>query len=252
MIAFDDITKEFDGQRVLGPVSGTIEAGGVTALIGPNGAGKSTLLSIVGRLQHPTTGTASVCGLDVRSTPSRELATRLSILSQEHRVDARITVRDLVSFGRFPHTQGRLTFGDHAHIDRALEFFGLRDLQHRYLDELSGGQRQRAFVAMVLAQDTEVVLLDEPLNNLDLKHAVLIMRQLRRAAEQLGRTIVIVMHDLAMAATYADRIIALKDGRIAYSGTVREVMTAEIVADLYETPVHIAEVDGRPVPIVLA
>jgi len=251
VIKFHDVTKEYGGHRVLGPVSGRIEAGGITALIGPNGAGKSTLLSIVGRLMQPTSGGASVDGLDVRTAPTRELATRLAILSQEHRLDARITVRDLVAFGRFPHTQGRLTFGDHAHIDRALDFLELTGLQHRYLDELSGGQRQRAFVAMVLAQDTEVVLLDEPLNNLDLKHAVLIMRQLRRAADLLGRTIVIVIHDLAIAAAYADRVIALKQGQIAHSGTVEEVMTAEIVSELYETPVRILEVDGRRVPVVM-
>ncbi|MER5770641.1 iron ABC transporter ATP-binding protein [Streptomyces sp. NPDC001985] len=245
MIEFTDIRKAYGDDVVLGPVSGRIPAGGVTSLVGPNGAGKSTLLTIIGRLAEPTSGTVTVDGLDVHRAKSQDVARTLSILRQENHFTARVTVRELVSFGRFPHSRGRLTPQDIAHIDEALEFLHLGDLQHRYLDQLSGGQRQRAYVAMVLAQDTRYVLLDEPLNNLDMKHSVRMMSQLRRAADELGKTVVLIVHDINFAATYSDRIIALRDGRVAASGTVDAMMRAEVLSEVFDTPVQVHEVDGK-------
>src|SRR5690606_111838 len=143
--------------------------GGVTSIIGPNGAGKSTLLSMVSRLMAMDQGSVTIGGLDVTKAKRDELAKKLSTLRQDNHRTARLTVHDLVSFGRYPHSKGRLNIEDKAHIDRAIEYLDLQPLSGRFLDELSGGQRQRAFVAMVLAQDTDYVLLDEPLNNLDMK-----------------------------------------------------------------------------------
>ncbi|MFI1018670.1 ABC transporter ATP-binding protein [Streptomyces sp. NPDC020965] len=245
MIEFTDIRKAYGDDTVLGPVSGQIPAGGVTSLVGPNGAGKSTLLTIMGRLTEPTSGTVTVDGLDVHRAKSQDVARTLSILRQENHFTARVSVRDLVSFGRYPHSRGRLTRQDIAHVDDALDFFHLGDLQHRFLDQLSGGQRQRAYVAMVLAQDTQYVLLDEPLNNLDMKHSVRMMGQLRRAADELGKTIVLIVHEINFAATYSDRIIALRDGRIAASGGVDEMIQAEVLSEVFDTPVRIHEVDGK-------
>ncbi|MFJ5676438.1 ABC transporter ATP-binding protein [Streptomyces sp. NPDC093097] len=245
MIEFTDIRKAYGEHVVLGPVSGRIPAGGVTSLVGPNGAGKSTLLTILGRLAEPTSGTVTVDGLDVHQAKSQDVARVLSILRQENHFTARVTVRELVSFGRFPHCKGRLTAQDVAHVDEALDFLHLGDLQHRYLDQLSGGQRQRAYVAMVLAQDTQYVLLDEPLNNLDMKHSVRMMSQLRRAADELGKTVVLIIHDINFAATYSDRIIALRDGRIAASDTAEGMMRPEILSEVFDTPVQIHEVDGK-------
>src|SRR5690606_11152832 len=156
----------------------------------------STLLSVIGRLLDPSAGHVRVADRDVQATKSADLARVVSILRQENRIEARLSVHELVAFGRFPWSAGRLTFGAQQHIDRAIRFLHLEDLADRQLDSLSGGQRQRAFVAMVLAQDTEVVLLDEPLASLDPKHAVAMMRELRLAADELGRTVVIVLHDL--------------------------------------------------------
>ncbi|MBG9885144.1 iron ABC transporter ATP-binding protein, partial [Bacillus toyonensis] len=150
----------------MGPVDLVVPEGGVTALIGPNGAGKSTLLTMVGRLMGMDAGTIAIAGHDVATTPSKTLARIVSILRQENHFVTRLTVRQLVGFGRFPYSKGRLTRADEEIVSRAIDFLDLRDLESRYLDELSGGQRQRAYVAMVLAQDTEVILLDEPLNNL--------------------------------------------------------------------------------------
>lgn len=245
MIEFTDIVKSYGDQVVLGPVSGRISKGGVTSLIGPNGAGKSTLLTILGRLAAPNSGTVTVNGVDVHRTKSQEVARLLSVLPQENHFTARVTVRELVSFGRFPYSRGRLTASDVAHVDSALEFLSLTDLQHRYLDQLSGGQRQRAYVAMVLAQDTDYVLLDEPLNNLDIKHSVGMMTQLRRAADELGKTIVLIVHDINFAAAYSDRILALRDGRIAAWGSVEEMMRADVLTDVFDTPVEVHEVGGR-------
>ncbi len=244
MITLTDVTKSYGALRVLGPVDLEIPAGGVTALVGPNGAGKSTLLTIVGRLTEATTGLVTVGGHDVARTPSKELARVVSILRQENHFLTRLTVRELVGFGRFPHSGGRLTPADRRHIDEAIAFLGLEDLEGRYLDQLSGGQRQRAYVAMVLAQDTDYLLLDEPLNNLDMRHAVGMMKQLRRAADELGKTIVIVVHDINFAAAYADRIVALSSGLVVHEGSPAQIMRSEVLEDVFATPIQV-RADGE-------
>ena len=154
-------------------------------------------------------------------------------------------MRDLVAFGRYPHTGGRLTLDDKAHIDRAIAYLELEPLADRYLDEMSGGQRQRAFVAMVLCQDTRYLLLDEPLNSLDMKHAVAMMGTLRRAADELGKTVVLVLHDINFASAYADRIVAMKAGRVAHHGTPAELIRPEVLGALYEVPIDVHEIGGK-------
>ncbi len=250
MITFTDVSKAYGDLRVLGPVSDTIPAGGITSIVGPNGAGKSTLLTILGRLLDPSTGSVWVGDLEVAATKSTVLARRLSILRQENHITARLTVRDLVGLGRYPHCKGRMRPEDVAHVDAALEFLDLRHLAGRFLDELSGGQRQRAFVALVLAQDTDYVLLDEPLNNLDMRHSVDMMGHLRRAADEMGRTIVMVMHDLNFAAAYSDRIMAMADGQIVRHAPVAEVMDEALLSDVFGTPIRIRDIDGRPTAIL--
>lgn len=249
MITLDGVAKTYGDVHALGPVDLEIPTGGVTALVGPNGAGKSTMLTIVGRLLGADAGRVTVGGLDVVTARPRDLARRLAILRQENHFVARLTVRQLVRLGRFPHSQGRLTAEDEEAVDTALGFLDLTDLQHRYLDELSGGQRQRAYVAMVLAQDTEYVLLDEPLNNLDMQHAVAMMARLRRAADELGKTVVLVVHDINFASAYADRVVAMTEGRVRYVGTPREVMTDAVLSDVFATPVTVVEGPGYPLAV---
>lgn len=249
MISFSDVTKNYGDTRVLGPVTATIPEGGITSLIGPNGAGKSTLLTIMGRLIEADAGSVSIGGLDVRRAKSAELARKVAILRQENHLSARLTVRDLVALGRFPHSRGRLTAECVAAVESALEFLNLAALQDRFLDQLSGGQRQRAFVAMVLAQDTDYILLDEPLNNLDMKHSVLMMKQLRRAADELGKTVVLVIHDVNFAAAYSDRIVALRDGLLVHEGTVEETMTAEVLTSVFDTPVTVHTIGCYPTAV---
>ncbi|MET4099813.1 iron complex transport system ATP-binding protein [Agrococcus sp. UYP10] len=242
MITLRGVRKDYGSEVSIGPVDLDIPRGGITALVGPNGAGKSTLLTMMGRLLSLDAGSIEIAGHDVTRTPSKRLATVVSILRQENHFVTRLTIRQLVALGRFPHSPGRLTPEDERHVSDAIDFVDLRELEHRYLDELSGGQRQRAYVAMVLAQDTEYVLLDEPLNNLDMRHSVQMMQHLRRAAEELGRTIVIVLHDINFAGHYADRICAVKDGQVVEFGTPDEVLTDEVLSRVFDTPVQM--VDG--------
>ena len=155
MIEAKTLSKRYNDRLVVQDVSLQIPRGGVTAIIGPNGAGKSTLLSMISRLTPMSAGSVEIDGMDVTRTSGSELAKRLSILRQHNQTSLRLSVRDLVAFGRFPHSGGRLTAEDQRHIDEALDYLSLNEFQHRHLDELSGGQRQRAYVAMVMCQDTD-------------------------------------------------------------------------------------------------
>ena len=224
MIKISNARKNYCDKVRIGPLNIEIPKAGVTSLIGPNGAGKSTTLLMIGRLLDMDEGSIQVANMDVSKTKSEDLAKVLTILRQENHFITRLTVRQLVGFGRFPYSKGRLTKEDEMIISKYIDFFELRELENRYLDELSGGQRQRAYVAMVLCQETEYVLLDEPLNNLDVARSVQMMEHLRRAADEFGRTILVVIHDINFAAKYSDRICAMKDGQIAAFGRVEEVM----------------------------
>lgn len=244
-----EVCSSYGDTQVLHDVTACFAQGGVTSLIGPNGAGKSTLLGVMSRLQEADSGTVLVDGVDVSVNGGRELARRLAVLRQENAVSIRLTVRELVAFGRFPHNGGRPTPEDVEHVEYALEAMELVDLADRYLDELSGGQRQRAHIAMVLAQDTDYVLLDEPLNNLDLRHATSIMRLLRKTAADRHKTIVLVIHDINIAAAYSDRIIAMKDGVIVADGTPAQIMRTDVLRRVYDMDMQVAEVAGRYVAL---
>lgn len=245
MIVAQGVCKNYGVTAVVNNVSVTLHAGGVTSIIGPNGAGKSTLLSLISRLIRPDSGNITVDGLDVATTRGEVFARRLSILRQDNHMAARLTVQDIVAFGRYPHSKGRLTAQDKDHIDRALDYLELAGLRERFLDELSGGQRQRAFVAMVLCQDTDYVLLDEPLNNLDMKHAAAMMKLLRRASTELRKTIVLVLHDINFASRYSDHIVAMRDGAVVRQGAPAEVITTEALREIYGMDIPVREIDGH-------
>jgi iron complex transport system ATP-binding protein len=249
MIVTQGVTKSYGTTCVVDDVTLELPARGITSIIGPNGAGKSTLLAMISRLMGMDAGTVTVDGLDVSKTPSDQLARRLSILRQDNYMTARLTVRDLVSFGRYPYSKGRLREEDFAHIERAIAYLNLTDLSERFLDELSGGQRQRAFVAMVLCQDTDYVLLDEPLNNLDMKHAMGMMKILRQAANDLGRTVVLVLHDINFASWYSDYIVAMKNGRVCRRGSSDEIMQPEVLAEIYDMDITVHEIGGRRISL---
>ncbi|MGY2083442.1 iron ABC transporter ATP-binding protein [Blastococcus sp. SYSU DS0539] len=249
MIEIESVRKSYGGTRVVDDVSLTVPAGGITSLIGANGAGKSTLLSIASRLLPADSGRVLVDGMDVARTPGPVLARRLAVLRQENSMTVRLTVRELVAFGRFPHSGGRLTADDRVRIDEALEWFELGPLADRHLDQLSGGQRQRAYVAMVMCQGTDYVLLDEPLNNLDMRHSVQMMRMLRGMADELGRTVVLVVHDVNVASSYSDRIVAMRDGHLVAAGPTAELMTPELLRKVFDVEVDVHELGGRRIAV---
>lgn len=249
MIQISNLTKRYGQAAVVDDVCVEIQKGGITALIGPNGAGKSTLLSMICRLLKNDGGSVSIDGLDVTSLRSDELARKVAVLRQDNHLAVRLTVEDLVAFGRYPHSKGRPTLADQQHIENAIEYLELGPLRHRFLDELSGGQRQRAFVAMVLCQDTDYILLDEPLASLDMRHAVAMMKRLRDVTNDLGKTVVLVLHDINYASTYADSIIAMKDGRVVQHAPPEIVMTTEVLREIYDMDVHVQEIGGRPIGV---
>ncbi len=247
MIKLSSIAKEYGEEVSIGPIDLEIPAGGMTALIGPNGAGKSTLLTIIGRLLAQDSGSVSIGGRDISSMKGKDLAKELSILRQENNFVTKLTVRQLVGFGRYPYSKGRLTSEDEEIISRYIDFLGLTGLEGRYLDQLSGGQRQRAYVAMVLAQETDYVLLDEPLNNLDISHSVDMMRHLHDAAEKMGRTVIVVLHDINFAARYADYICAVKDGKIVEFGTPEQVVRADVLTEIFGTDIDVITTSRGPI-----
>jgi iron complex transport system ATP-binding protein len=249
VIRIESVTKSYGPVRVLDGVSLEIPAGGITSLIGANGAGKSTLLSIAARLQPADGGRVLVDDMDVATTPGPVLARRLAVLRQENSMVVRLTVRELVSFGRFPHSGGRLTAEDRRRVEEALDWFELGALADRHLDQLSGGQRQRAYVAMVMCQGTDYVLLDEPLNNLDMRHAVQMMRMLRSMADELGRTVVLVVHDVNVASAYSDRIVAMRDGQVVATGPTADLMRPEVLRKVFDVDVEVHELDGRRIAV---
>ncbi|WP_349668696.1 ATP-binding cassette domain-containing protein [Lacrimispora sp.] len=249
MIEILNVEKKYSDEVKIGPLNIQIPKAGLTSLIGPNGAGKSTALLMIGRLLNLDEGQIKVANMNVSESKSGDLAKILTILRQENHFVTRLTVRQLAGFGRFPYSKGRLTKEDELIISKYIDFLDLGNLENRYLDELSGGQRQRAYVAMVLCQETEYVLLDEPLNNLDVARSVQMMKHLRHAANEFGRTILTVIHDINFAAQYSDRICAMKNGQIAAFGTVKDIMKPELLTDIFETDINIMEGPHGPIAI---
>lgn len=244
-----NLTKSYGGVPVVKDVSFTIPEGKVMSIIGPNGAGKSTVMGMISRLIEKDKGEIEFKGKDLNSWKSKELSKKLSILTQSNNVNLALTVRELVNFGRFPYSGSRLDEKDNAIVDAALKTMELDDIADKYIDQLSGGQRQRAFVAMTIAQDTDYILLDEPTNNLDIYHATQLMKKVRTFSEDFGKTVVMVLHEINLAAAYSDYICAMYQGEIKKVGTVEEVMTKEILSDMYKVDFEIMDINGRPLSI---
>ncbi|MDR7871158.1 MAG: ABC transporter ATP-binding protein [Tissierellaceae bacterium] len=244
MIEIRNVSKKYGNIKVVDNVSTKINKGKITSFIGPNGAGKSTLLSMVSRLTAIDQGEILIEGKDIEAWDSKDLAKKVSILKQANNINIRLTIRELVSFGRFPYSQGNLTKEDVKFIDEAIEYMKLKNIEHKYLDQLSGGQRQRAYIAMVIAQNTEYILLDEPLNNLDMKHSVEIMKILRKLVDDLGKTIAIVIHDINFASCYSDYIVALKDGKIVEEGSTDKIIDTSVLGDIYDLDFKIQDLDN--------
>ncbi len=245
MIELRNLSYAIAGTPILENISATIPKGRVTAIIGPNGAGKSSLMGLMTGLIKPLAGSIHVDGVDVFAMDRTELALKMALVSQDSGVATRLRVADFVAFGRWPHHQGRPRDEDCKCLRDAMAKFELTDIAARFMDEISGGQKQRAFVAMAYVQDTDWLLLDEPLNNLDIRYAGALMRKLKALAHQDGKGIPVVIHDLNYAISNADYVIALKDGCLQFEGLAADVMTADNLSKLYDTNVTVSDVNGR-------
>lgn len=252
-LSAENLYAGYGNKSILNGLSVTLPAGKITALIGPNGCGKSTLLKCFSRLLTPESGTLRLEGDDISRLHGRALARKLALLPQQHAAPEGIRVRELVGYGRSPwlNLWGRLGEQDHARVARAMQETNIGDLAEKLVSELSGGQRQRVFLAMVLAQDTPLVLLDEPTTYLDISHQVELMALLRRLNQQ-GKTVVAVLHDLNQASRYCDYLVMMAAGKIVAQGTPEAVMTPALLAQVFDIDAQIypEPVSGMPMCIV--
>ncbi len=243
------INKTYIDKQVVKDVSFSLPKGKVISFIGPNGAGKSTVLNIITRLISQDSGDVNFKDVELTKWKPQELSKKMAILTQKNHTTMKLTVRELVGFGRFPYSQSRLTKEDFEHVDKAIAYMELEEFSDRFIDELSGGQLQRAYIAMVIAQDTELVFLDEPTNNLDIYHSSNMMKLVRKLSEDLGKTVVLVLHEINFASVYSDYIGAFKDGELYKFGEVKEVMTKETLKHLYNVDFDIQMIKDKPVAI---
>lgn len=230
-----DVSVGYGERTVLDTLNVDIKRGAVTSIVGPNGCGKSTLLRTMSRLLNPTKGEIVLDGKSIHDIPTRKLATQLGLLPQTPIAPDGIVVADLVGRGRTPHQGilGRWSQQDYDIVAEALETTGISDLAERSIDELSGGQRQRVWIAMALAQRTETLLLDEPTTYLDVKHQLDVLDLLTELNRDRGTTIVMVLHDLNLAARYSDELVAVSGGKVFAHGHPREVITKENVKSVF-------------------
>ncbi|MEU7363098.1 ABC transporter ATP-binding protein [Streptomyces olivaceoviridis] len=248
-----DLTLAYEARTVVEGLDLEIPDGKVTVVVGPNACGKSTVLRALGRLLRARGGAVLLDGADIAGLPSRQIARTLGVLPQSPAAPDGITVADLVARGRQPHQKWwqQWSQADERAVTEALEHTDTADLADRPVDELSGGQRQRVWIAMALAQDTDLLLLDEPTTYLDIAHQVEVLDLIRRLNHERGRTVVAVLHDLNQAARYADHLVAMKAGRIVAQGPPDEVVTAELVQKVFGLPAVVVPdpVTGGPLVV---
>lgn len=249
MIEIKNLSKSYGGKNVVNNVSFNIEKGKITSFIGANGAGKSTILSVISRLIPMDSGEVIINGTNLKEWDTKELSKILSILRQSNNINVKLTIRELVSFGRFPYCEGRLKPEDEKMVDEAIEYMKLKDIENKYIDELSGGQKQRAFIAMIIAQDTEYIMLDEPLNNLDMKHSVEMMKLLRKMVDELGKTIILVIHDINFASCYSDNIVALKDAELVANDTAMNIIQKDVLKGIFDMDFNIQNINNKNICI---
>ena len=251
MIKINNVSHHIGKQQILHDITLSLPPSQVIALIGPNGAGKSTLFSVMARLQPLQSGQVSfVVGNeehDIAHCPARTLSKTVAMLGQDNQVQGRLRVHELLMFGRYPYHQGQPTADDQQKVQEIIERFELEPLAERFLSTLSGGQRQRVLIAMIVCQDTPYLLLDEPLNNLDMYHAGRLMRELRELSHNEQKTVVIVLHDINQAAQFADTVVTMKEGHVLATGAPVDVLTHETMKELYKVDVTVLNHHGRPV-----
>ncbi|WP_426151480.1 ATP-binding cassette domain-containing protein [Pseudomonas sp. DC3000-4b1] len=248
-----DLTLAYDGKVVVRDLSVVIPEGELTVIIGPNACGKSTLLRSLSRLLQPAGGQVWLDGQAIHAYPTKEVARRLSLLPQSASAPGDITVKDLVARGRYPH-QGLLSrwrAEDERAVQKAMAATGVDGLWAEPVDTLSGGQRQRVWIAMVLAQQTPLVLMDEPTTWLDITHQIELLELLEHLNQDHGHTLAVVLHDLNQACRYATHLIAMRDGKIVASGRPKDIVTVELIQQVYDLPCTIIEDPVAHTPLII-
>lgn len=246
----EELSLSYGDKHVITDLNFEVPTGQVTSVIGPNGCGKSTLLRGLGRLLPAKSGRVLLDGKPLTRYSTRKVAQRISILPQSPAAPSGLTVADLVSRGRHPRQRWyeQFTLADEQLIAETLESTGMRKLAGARVEELSGGQRQRAWISMTLAQETDIMLLDEPTTFLDLAHQVELLELVVRLNRELGRTVVMVLHDISLAARYSDHLVAMRDGEIVAQGEPAEVVQAELLQDVFGLTAQVVTepTEGRP------
>lgn len=249
MLEVKNIIKKYGENIILNNISFMLPENQITAVIGSNGSGKSTLISIMTRILEKNSGEILLDGKELKHWDTNELSKSISILKQSNTLNVKLTVNELVGFGRFPYSKGKLTDFDKKKISKALEYAKITHLKNRYLDELSGGQCQMAYIAMIIAQDTKYIFLDEPLNNLDMKHSVNLMKILKDLVENSKKTIVVVIHDINFVSVYADFIIGLKDKKILFKGSKNEGINDKVLYEIFDMNMRVKDIENKKVCI---
>lgn len=248
MIILENIHQSYGNKEVLKNISLTIPEGKITGIIGPNGAGKTTLFNVISRVIQSKSGKIQIDGVDILDS-KMNLSKQIAVLKQANHFNLKLTSYELISFGRYPHSKGKITKEDKKIIDQMISYLSLEEIKDQHIDTLSGGQLQRVLLAMVLVQDTKYIMLDEPLNNLDMKHGVEMMLLLQKFVDELGKTIVVVMHDINIASTFCEHVVAIKDGEIYFEGPSENLMVEKTLNSIYDSNFCIREVDGKRICI---
>lgn len=245
----ENLSKTYNGIKVLDDLNFEIKENMLTSFIGPNGAGKSTALMLMAKLIKKDEGNIFVDSKKIENYSQKEYAKKVSVLTQNNEANMRITVKDLIFFGRFPHSENRFTLNDDMIVNKTIDYMGLNDIENKYITEISGGQRQRAYIAMCLAQDTKYILLDEPTNNLDIFYCSSTMKLLKKLCLDSKKTIITVLHDINYASFYSDYIYAFLNGKIVNHGKAEKIITKDNLKKIYNTDFEIQYFNGKPLSI---
>ncbi|MGG0717522.1 ABC transporter ATP-binding protein [Robertmurraya massiliosenegalensis] len=245
----EQLTAGYERNMIFENLTASIEYGKITTIIGPNGCGKSTLLKTMGRILKKERGQVFIQEQDMQTLSTKEIAKRLAILSQSPSAPPQLTVGELISYGRYPHRKNvnRLTEHDKEMIEWAMDVTQTSEFEARELAQLSGGQRQRVWLAMALAQKTDILLLDEPTTYLDMAHQIEVLKIVKKLNEEHHCTIVMVLHDINQASRFSDTIMAMRDGKVLATGTPQAIMTPSVLKDVFQIKANIIEDEGIPI-----
>ena len=254
VIKAQNITTGYDDRIIIDDLSLSIKKGAITTIIGENGSGKSTLLKTMGRVLKPSKGNILINDKDIHRTNTKEIARIIGLLPQTPKAPSGLSVKEIVEYGRFPHKQGRgkLTKEDQEIVDWALEKTNLLEYKDRGIEALSGGQRQRVWIAMVLAQQTEVILLDEPTTYLDMAYQLEVLQLVQSLNKEKQITVVMVLHDINQASRFSDELIMLKSGKIVATGSPKMTMTSDVLREVFNIEALISNIPGEDYPVCIS